>query len=164
MFGNLSAWFKKTMTNQENKQGTWPVSKFRFSVDWGTLQSDIAFQEVSGLDADTQIIEYRDTSKQGATVKMPNMARYGNVTLKRGIFTNDNLFWNWYSQIRMNVIIRQTVVIKLLDDGGNTVVVWTLSNAWPTKITSADLKSDGNEVAVDTLEIMHEGVTIANPS
>jgi phage tail-like protein len=153
------------MTNEENKKATsWPVPKFRFSVDWGSVQSDIAFQEVSGLDAETQIIEYRDTSKQLATVKMPGMARYGNVTLKRGIFTNDNLFWNWYSQIRMNVIKRQTVVIKLLDDGGNTVVKWTLNNAWPTKITSTDLKSDGNKVAVDTIEITHEGVTIANPS
>jgi phage tail-like protein len=54
------------------------------------------------------------------------------------------------------------VVISLLDEAGKPTMVWTLSNAWPTKITGTDLKSDGNEVAVETIEIAHEGLTIAN--
>lgn len=62
----------------------------------------------------------------------------------------------------MNTIERKTVVISLLDEGGNPTMVWTLNNAWPTKITGTDMKSDGNEVAVETIEVAHEGLTIAN--
>ena len=62
----------------------------------------------------------------------------------------------------MNTIKRVTVVIRLLDEKGNPTMVWTLQNAWPTKVSGTDLKSDGNEVAVETLEIAHEGLTVAN--
>jgi phage tail-like protein len=150
------------MANDGTQQGTpWPVPKFRFSVDWGDVQKNISFQEVSGLETETQIIEYRHTnSPQFSTVEMPGIAKYGNVTMKRGVFSNDSLFWKWYDQIKMNTAKQQTVIINLLDEKGGVVVTWTLNNAWPTKITSTDLKSDGNEVAVDTIEIAHQGLTV----
>lgn len=62
----------------------------------------------------------------------------------------------------MNVMARKTITVKLLDEGGEPTMVWTLSNAWPTKITATDLKSDGNEIVVETMEIAHEGLVIAN--
>ena len=139
----------------------WPLPKFRFAVDWGDVQTNIAFQEVSGLDVENQVIEYRDgNSPIFSTVKLPGLAKYGNITLKRGIFYKDERFWEWYSQITMNTIKRPTVVIKLLDEQVKVTMKWTLANAWPTKITSTDLKSDGNEVAIDTIEVAHEGLTI----
>lgn len=49
-----------------------------------------------------------------------------------------------------------------MDEGGNPTMTWTLLNAWPTKVVSTDLKSEGNEVAIESIEIMHEGLTIAN--
>ena len=146
-----------------SENNVWPMPKFRFSVDWGTIAQNLAFQEVSGLEAETQIIEYRaSNSAVFSTVKMPGIAKYGNVTMKRGVFAKDNSFWNWYNQIKMNTIKRQTVTIKLLDENGSPTMTWTLKNAWPTKITGTDLKSDGNEVAVDTIEIAHEGLTSSN--
>lgn len=142
---------------------TWPMPKFSFVVNFGGGDQNVAFQEISGLETETQVIEYRaSNSPQFSTVKMPGIAKYGNVTMKRGVFVKDNNFWKWYDQIQMNTITRQTVTIKLLDESGNPTMTWTLSNAWPTKITGTDLKSDGNEVAVDTIEIAHEGLTIAN--
>ena len=142
---------------------TWPMPKFRFEVDLGTIITGVAFQEVSGMDAENQIIEYRKSnSPLFSTEKMPGIVKYGNVTMKRGVFVNDNTFWDWQQQIVMNTIKRQTVLIKLLDELGNVTMQWTLMNAWPTKITSTDLKSDGNEVAVDTLEIAHEQLIVTN--
>lgn len=150
------------MAGEAQDTSVWPLPKFHFSVDIGD-QQDLAFQEVSGLDTETQIIEYRaGNSGQFSTVKMPGIKKVGNVTLKKGIFVKDNKFWAWYSQIEMNTIKRVPVVIKLLDEKGNATMVWTLTNAWPTKITGTDLKSDGNEVAVETLEIAHEGLEIKN--
>jgi phage tail-like protein len=115
------------------------------------------------LDVEAQIIEYRHgNSPEFSTIKMPGIKKYGNVTLKKGIFKSDNKFWDWFNKIKLNTIERQAVTISLLDEGGAPTMVWTLKNAWPTKITGTDLKSDGNEVAVETLEIAHEGLTIAN--
>lgn len=139
------------------------MPKFRFEVDLGTELKGVAFQEVSGMDVENQIIEYRKSnSPLFSAEKMPGIKKYGNVTMKRGVFVNDNSFWNWHKEVSMNVIKRRTVLIKLLDEGGKVTMQWQLDNAWPTKITSTDLKSDGNEVAIDTVEIAHEQLTITN--
>lgn len=151
-------------TNDGNKQNsTWPQVKFFFVVDFGDDLKGIAFQEVSGMDSETQVIEYRKSnSPLFSTIKMPGITKYGNITMKRGVFVNDNTFWNWQNEIKMNTIKRRTVVIKLLDEAGKVAMQWELLNAWPTKITSTDLKSDGNEVAIDTIEIAHEQLIITN--
>lgn len=140
----------------------WPLPKFYFLVDWGN-QTNIQFQEVSGLDIEAQTIEYRHgNSPVFSEINMPGIVKNSNVTLKKGIFTDDNEFWNWYNLIKMNTIKRQTIVIKLIDESGNPTMIWTLNNAWPTKISSTDQRSDGNEVSVESIEIMHEGLTITN--
>lgn len=145
----------------EAQDNVWPLPKFYFQVKLG--DTEVAFQEVSGLDIEAQIIEYRHgNSKEFSTIKMPGIKKSGNITLKKGVFVKDNSFWDWFSQINMNVIERKTVVISLLDEAGSPTMVWTLNNAWPTKITGTDMKSDGNEVAVETIEVAHEGLTIAN--
>lgn len=145
----------------EKQDNVWPLPKFYFQVKIG--DTEVAFQEVSGLDIEAQIIEYRHgNSKEFSTIKMPGIKKSGNVTLKKGVFVKDNSFWDWFSQINMNVIERKTVVISLLDENGNPTMVWTLNNAWPTKITGTDMKSDGNEVAVETIEVAHEGLKIEN--
>jgi len=148
------------MTTENN---TWPLPQFYFKVNLGSQNNTVMFQEVSGLETETQAIEYRHgDSKKFSTIKMPGIAKFGNVTLKRGVFTKDNNFFKWYDAIKMNTIKRETVTIQLLDEKGTITMTWTLTNAWPTKFTGTDMKSDGNEVAVDTIEIAHEGLTISN--
>lgn len=140
----------------------WPLPSFSFQVSWGS-QSKIPFQEVSGLDTETQILEYRHSNSPAfSTIKMPGIKKFGNVTMKKGIFVKDNSFWTWYSQITMNTIKRIGVVVQLLDEKGAPTMTWTLTNAWPTKISSPTLKSDGNEVAIQSIEIAHEGLVISN--
>ncbi len=145
----------------EAQDNVWPLPKFYFQVKLG--DKEVPFQEVSGLDIEAQIIEYRHgNSKEFSTIKMPGIKKSGNITLKKGIFVKDNGFWDWFNKIKMNTIERQTVTISLLDEAGAPTMVWTLKNAWPTKITGTDMKSDGNEIAVETIEVAHEGLTIAN--
>ena len=139
----------------------WPIPKFSFQVKWDA--NVMSFQEVSGLSIETTPIEYRHgDSPAFSTIKMPGIKKYGNVTMKKGVFKSDNKFWDWFNQIKMNTIKRVPVIISLLDEAGKPTMVWTLANAWPTKITGTDLKAEGNEVAVETIEIAHEGLTIAN--
>lgn len=146
----------------EAQDKVWPLPKFHFTVEVAGLP-DATFSEVSGLDVEAQIIEYRHgNSPDFSTIKMPGIKKYSNITLKKGIFKSDNKFWDWFNKIKMNTIERQAMTIKLLDEAGNPTMVWTLKNAWPTKITGTDMKSDGNEVAVETMEVAHEGLTIAN--
>ncbi len=146
-------------------QTIWPMPKFYFEVTFtgGGEGMVAAFQEVSGLDTEAQVIEYRaGSSPVFSTVKMPGITKSGNVTLKKGIFIKDNKFHDWFAKIKMNTVARSAVTISLLDESGAPTMVWTLKNAWPTKVTGTDLKADGNEVAVETIELAHEGLTIAN--
>ncbi|RBQ11401.1 phage tail protein [Pedobacter miscanthi] len=152
------------MADNGSTQGaTWPLPKFRFEVDFGTTLKGIAFQEVSGMEVENQVVEYRKSNNLLFSIqKMPGIVKYGNITMKRGIFTNDNTLQNLHEEIKMNLIKRRTILIKLLDEAGNVTMQWQLNNAWPTKITGTDLKSDGNEVAVETMEIAYEQITITN--
>ncbi|PTT91296.1 phage tail protein [Pelomonas sp. HMWF004] len=151
------------MADDGSAQSTtvWPLPKFRFEVKWDAAV--MSFQEVSGLDVEAQPIEYRHGDSPAFSVlKMPGMKKYSDVTMKKGVFKGDNKFWDWFVEIKMNTIKRKPITISLLDEGGAPTMVWTLANAWPTKITGTDLKSTGNEVAIETIVIAHEGLVIAN--
>lgn len=138
----------------------WPLPQFRFEVRWDSAL--LSFQEISGLDVEAQPIEYRHgNSPAFSPIKMPGIKKYGNVTMKKGVFASDNKSWDWFKQIKMNTIKRMPVTISLLDEQGRPTMVWTLINAWPTKVTGTDLKSEGHEVAIESIEIAHEGLTIA---
>ncbi|MDO3694790.1 phage tail protein [Wenyingzhuangia sp. chi5] len=152
------------MADDGSKEGAnWPIPKFRFKVDLGTELKEIFFQDVSGMDVESQVIEYRKSnSKLFSTIKTPGIVKNGNVVMKRGVFLNNNAFLDFRSQIAMNTIKRRTIIIQLLNENNEVTMQWQLNNAWPTKITSTNLESDGNEVAVDTLEIAHEELIITN--
>ncbi len=141
--------------------GAWPQPRFHFLVNWG--DKVMHFQEVSGLDMEAQPIEYRHgDSPQFSVLKMPGLKKFSDVTMKKGIFKGDNRVWDWFNQIKANTIQRVPVTISLLDENGAPTMVWTLANAWPNKVSGTDLKSTGNEVAVESIVISHEGLTVAN--
>lgn len=124
---------------------------------------DMTFQEVSGMDIEAKSVEYRAAnSLVFAAIKMPGLKKYGRVTLKKGVVISDQKFWDWLNAIKLNTAKRNTVIISLRDEGGKPTMAWRLTNAYPTKITGTDLKSTGNEVAVESIEIVHEGILVAN--
>jgi phage tail-like protein len=148
---------------QSAQNNTWPLPKFYFSVQFGD-ELAVSFEEVTGLDSETKPIEYRHgNSPVFYPIKMPGLGKVGNVTMRKGIFVSDTKFWDWYNEIKMNTTKRQTVVINLLDETGQPKMTWTLNNAFPTKVTGTDLKSEGNEVAVESVEIAYETVTVSPP-
>jgi phage tail-like protein len=137
----------------------YPLPKFHFRVEWGGTK--IGFSEVTGLNIENELIEYRDgSSPEYHKIKMPGLQKYGNVTLKRGMFDGDNEFYEWLNTVSLSKIERRDVHISLLNENHEPVWMWRLKNAWPTKVTAPDLKSDANEVAVETIELAHEGLVI----
>lgn len=137
----------------------YPLPVFHFQVDWGGTK--LGFSEVTGLNIEVQVIEYRDgLSPDYSTVKMPGMVKFGNITLKRGVIEGDNEFYEWLNEIKLNKIERRDIIISLLNEDHEPVMNWKVRGAWPTKITSPDLKASANEAAIESIEIAHNGVTI----
>ncbi|MCP5519586.1 MAG: phage tail protein [Verrucomicrobiales bacterium] len=140
----------------------YPLPAFHFQVEWGGQR--IGFSEVSGLNVEVQAIEYRDGASPVYSVqKMPGMPKYGNITCKRGIVTKDNEYAEWLATIQLNQAERRDVTISLLNENHQPVMVWKARNAFPVKIEGPGLKSTGNEVAIESLEIAHEGLSIETP-
>ncbi len=139
----------------------YPLPKFHFEVDWGGAR--IGFTEVSGLDVETEVIEYRDGAlPEFSKMKIPGMQKFANVTMKRGVFASDNDYFNWWNTVSLNTIERRDVTVSLLNEAHEPVMVWKIKNAWPTKIASTDLKADGNEIAIESIELAHDGLSIQN--
>ncbi|KHK57320.1 hypothetical protein PI87_08860 [Ralstonia sp. A12] len=144
----------------QSKEIPQPPAVLVFLVDIGGMK-DMPFLEVSGLDVQTESIEYRaNNAKSFPKIKVPGVSQDGHVTLKRGIFVKDSTFWAWYAQIQANTIQRQTVTIKLLDAQHKQAMTWTLQSAWPTKVTGVNAQADHDDVMVELIELAHEGITV----
>lgn len=140
---------------------TYPIPKFHFQVDWGGTK--VSFTEVTGLNVETDVIEYRDgASPEFHKTKMPGLQKFSNITLKRGTFKGDNEFFKWWNTVALNTIERRDLTISLLNERHEPVVVWKVKQAWPNKVMSGDLKADANEVLIESIELVHEGLTIQN--
>lgn len=139
----------------------YPLPKFHFQVQWGGER--IGFTEVTGLDIQVEAIEYREgSSPEYSKVKMPGMKKYSNITLKRGTLAGDSSFYRWINEISLTTVRRRDIVISLLNERHDPVMTWKATQAFPVKIQASDLKSDGNEVAIETIELAHEGLNILN--
>ena len=137
--------------------------KFRVEIEQGPegISNELLgqFSEVSGFDVSYDPIEYRaGDSDAYTTQKFPGLAKYGNITLKRGIISNNPALFDW---INLNTSGKYSkaskVTITLEDPAVNEAVAWQLSNVWATKYTGPDLKGDASELAMETLELAHEG-------
>ncbi len=118
-----------------------------------------SFSEVSGLETEVKVIEYRNGSDNNMVRKLPGLNKFANITLKRGII-GDLTFWNWLLTARQGKVQRATLAIILLDENRNPVMRWNFIRAWPCRWTGPALNAKCNEVAIETLEICHEGMEI----
>lgn len=137
-----------------------PFGAFNFLVEVEGIAS-AAFMEVSGLEVQIDAIEYREGGDKPLTVrKLPGLAKYSNITLKRGL-TLDRSLWDWVKTVIDGNVRRATVAIILLDDQRQPVVRWRVRDAWPCKYDAPNLNAKTSEVAIESLEICHEGFELA---
>ncbi len=136
-----------------------PLPKFHFNVQWGG--SKIAFTEVSGLNKEMDILEHRvGSSPEFFKRKMPGLQKVGNITLKRGVFINDNEFYEWYNTVALNTVQRRDLTISLLDENHEPKVVWKVKECFIVSLKCTDLKAEANEIAIDTVELANHGFTL----
>jgi len=135
-----------------------PLTVFSFLVDIG--EDSAFFKSVSGLDAETAVIEYRTGNMPTlSSIKLPGLTKYSNIVLKRGM-TADLALWRWYKTTIDGQTQRRDGTITLLDTALKPVLRWRFRNGWICKWEGPDLDAGANEVAIETIEIAHDGLEL----
>lgn len=141
------------------RRGNDPFASFNFLIEsGGVLQA--GFSECTGLGTETDVVEYREGNGDITARKLPGLKKFGNVTLKRGVGTGTQIF-DWRKTVMDGNIERLDISIILFDEQRNEQQRWNLSEAWPCKWTGPEFKANANEIAIEQLEICHEGVESA---
>ncbi len=139
-----------------------PLRNFRFRVEIDGLP-DTAFSEVAIGAISVDVIEYRDGNEPTHVRKLPGLARFGDVTLKRGIICSEGGaldLYAWLSSVIAGDMTsaRRVVQITVLDETGRDCARFKVLSAWPVKYVPSDLEGRGNEVLVELLELANEGI------
>lgn len=135
----------------------YPHGRFRYKVEIDGLEAG-GFSEVTGFDASVDVMEYREGDMVQTPMKIPGLKKYGNITLKQGL-ADSMVLYEWISQGVNGAVQRKTITITLLDEEESPAASWQVINAWPIKYTAPDFNATSSEVAIETLEIAHEGMT-----
>ena len=135
-----------------------PYRNFRFRLEIDGLDAG-SFSEVSGFDATMDVVEYRAGDDPAITpTKLPGLIKYGNITLKWGS-SETMVLYEWLIDITEGTIEKKTVTLTALDEEGSPAASWRCINAWPVKYTAPDFNGTSSEVAIETIELAHEGLT-----
>ncbi len=135
-----------------------PATSYKFHVQVGSI-SEAAFAECSGLQAEVLVEEYTQGGANDVVYKLPGRARFSNVTLRRGVCYSDEL-WNWWRAALSGQVVRKNVTIVLYNQKGDTIVQWTLVDAFPVKWVAPQLRASDNTAAVEALELAYQQVLL----
>ena len=133
-----------------------PYHNYTFRVEIDGI-ARAAFQECSGFDSTIDVVEHREGGENTTLRKLPGLTKYSNISLKWGM-TSDRDLYDWHRQVVLGEIERKNGSIVLLNRKGEEVARWNFIRAWPTKWDGPDLNAEGNDVAIENLELAHEGV------
>lgn len=136
-----------------------PFGSFNFLVEIDGI-ARAAFQECSGFDSAIDVVEHREGGENTTLRKLPGLTKYSNITLKWGM-TDDRDLYDWHRQAIQGNLERKNGSIVMLDRAGAEVARWNFVRAWPSKWTGPSLSAESTEVAIETLELTHEGVELA---
>lgn len=134
-----------------------PYRQFRFRVEIDGI-NQAGFSECTFADTTTDPVEYREGNEPPVFRKLSGLTKYGNITLKWGITDSLDLY-KWRQQVIDTGAgeSRKNMSIILMDEAGKDKARWNIVQAWPSKYKPADFSAKGNEVAIETLEVVHEG-------
>jgi phage tail-like protein len=135
-----------------------PYAQFNFLVEIDDV-TVAGFTEVSGLNAESDSFEYRLGSEPATMRKIPGLLKYSNITLKRGYTQNQEL-WKWRKTTIDGNTERKTGSIILLDEAHQEVLRWNFREGWLVKYDGPALNSKTNDAAIETIEIIHEGLEL----
>jgi len=133
-----------------------PYGNFNFLVEIDGI-TQAAFHDVSGFDSTIDIIEHREGGENTTTRKLPGMTKFSNIVLKWGI-TDDHQLYDWHRDAVLGNVSRRNGSIVGLDRQGNEVLRWNFFNAWPCKYDAPDFDAEGKDIAIETMELAHEGL------
>ena len=135
-----------------------PLRNIRFRLEIDGMQV-AGFSEVVIGSTTTEAIDYREGNEPARVRKLSGLTKFGNVTLKRGVTDSLELF-QWSQQIVQGQLNanRKNVAIVVLGEGGEDRARFVISNAWPIKYDPSDLNAKGNEVFIECLELVNEGI------
>jgi phage tail-like protein len=135
-----------------------PFRGFNFRVEIDGLAVG-AFSEVSGLTTDGDAVDYREgTDATNIVRKLPGLRKVTNLVFKRG-YLQDNTLWSWYARIAAGADDRRSGSVVLMNEAHRDVMRWNFENAWINKIEGPALNATGNQVAIESMELVHEGLT-----
>lgn len=136
-----------------------PYRSFNFSLEIEGVPLG-SFAEASGLTAEGDAVDYREgADRQNNVRKLMGLRKYTNITLKRG-YTQDRSLWRWYLNIVNGEVDRRNVTIVLQNEKHEAVLRWHAEAAWVNKIEAPAFKASGNEVAMESVELVHEGLVL----
>lgn len=145
----------------------YPVAKFHFKVSF-SQGGTISFQEVSGLDQEAEMLEYRTGHvKSLATMKRAGLVKTSTVSFKKGIFTKDDVLTKMFDKMYKhkyhgngNDKFINSITVLLMNDKGEKIMGWKIKKAIPLKFAGTDMNSNSSEVAIETMEFAHTGIEI----
>lgn len=137
-----------------------PLTSYHFYVEIDGI-TQAQFRECTGLSSESQVIEYKEASKNGMTVikKVPGALKWGDITLKRGV-TDITELWAWRKQVEEGKVdqARKNGSIVLYNQNNEEIARWNFLDGWPSKITGPQANANNNEIAIEELTICHEGL------
>ena len=132
-----------------------PVAELRFKVDLPGISIG-RFRECTGIGVEIETKEYMEGGSNDYVHKLPTRVKYPNVVLKRGVTHEDALLkWFWESRFTVQ---RRDMTISLLGPGAKLVRTWAFLNAYPVKWTGPNMNAGSNQIATETLEVVHNGL------
>jgi len=151
--------------SKKDIKSTYPLPVYNYRVEIGN--DTIAFSEVSGININYETTTYKESSTTGSpgprVLYMPAQRAAANITLKKGLVTSSSVgvFYDWISSTKINQVEKKDIIIRLCDEEGVAIISWKVTNAFPTKLDAPSFDSNSNDVAVESMELMGDSVTIA---
>jgi len=134
-------------------------SRYQFQVQWGGTRT--GFSEISGLDIEIETVLFREgSSPVDSERKLPGLRKFSNITLKRGIVQGDNEFFEWINTKQAGNIEKRDLTISMLDEQHQPAIIWKVKNAFPVKYSGPLLNASSSEIAMEAIEITHEGIEV----